>query len=383
MPRHCWPEVQWGRCALLSVALPGQRSHPWRCLTFNAPNNERNQKTGTMSLRITLLSTLAVVSTAAIAQPTLNAGNNLPSAGDVFVTSTGTYPTEGSVGAAQTFGFWMLQQTGNRNFSFLSPSVSSTVVTGANLLSTDGGSDTLFWRGTATGLELLADKSGIGNVVYTDPVQELVYPLTYQTTWSDALVASYSVSGFPVQRTGNLTGVADSYGLLELPSVGINNVLRVRVRKEITDVSAFITVNRISETYYYFVDTVPHPVLKLQLDTAITGGGNPAVTKAAVWMYGAGFANIGELDMDDIRFTAYPNPASGPVNLSIADTDVAVRGLELLDATGRVVMQQPLVARQATELPGAFSTDGLAPGVYHVRLIGERSVLGTQRLVVQ
>ncbi len=339
-----------------------------------------------MKHRYSCLSLALLASTALLAQPTLNAGNNIPMAGsDYAVSSSTVWDFPGDAGADQLFGQWSLVGTGNRNISYLDPSVSSSSaqVAGVNLLSTDGGSDTLFWQGDAEGLTILADKSGLGFVVYTDPLLELKYPCTFGTTWTDAVNASYVVQGFNVQRTGTVNGNADAYGTLELPEVALDDILRVKVRRVINDASPVVNIQRISETYYFFSADVRHPVLRLNVDSAIINNGAPAVTRDAAWMYGDGNVSVGDISFDDVRFTAYPNPAVGPVNLSFGSAEHGTRSIELIDATGRTVQQLPIVQRNTTEVPAAFDASGLAPGVYHIRLVGESSVLGSQRLVVQ
>jgi hypothetical protein len=340
----------------------------------------------TMNQRYALIPAALFAACALVAQPTIDAGNNVPTAGSEYPVSTSQqWDYAGGTGPDQLYGHWMLVGAGNRIISYLAPSVTPTSaqIPGTVLLSTDGGTDTLFWGLTANGLEILGDKSGLGLIKYTDPVLEIKYPCTYQTTWNDAVNATYMVQGFNVQRTGTVNGNGDGYGRLELPQVALDNILRIKVRKVITDASPIVTIQRISETYYFFSEDVRHPVLRLQVDTGIVNNGAPAVTKEALWMYGNGNVSVADIDLDDVRFTAYPNPTSGAVNLSFATAEHGVRAIELLDATGRVVKQLPLVQRHVAELPSAFDASGMAPGVYHLRLIGENSVLGTQRLVVQ
>jgi hypothetical protein len=335
--------------------------------------------------RYAILASALLASGSLLAQPTLDANNNVPAAGSEYPISIGTYLFPGPTGPNQVYGFWDLVGTGNRNISYVAPSATPTSaqVPGVDLLSTDGGTDTLFLGISSTGQEVLAELTGLGLVKYTDPLLELKYPCTFGTTWSDDASASYTVSGFAVTRTGTISGIGDGYGTLELPAVVIPNVLRVTVTRRLFDQSPVVNVRRNSVVTYYFSEAVRHPVLRLSLDTVIIGTGAPAVTYDARWMYGDGEVSVQSIDPSTVRFTAYPNPANGAVNLSFGDTDHGTRTLELMDATGRIVRQQPLLQQHSAEVLSAFNTAGLAPGVYHLRLIGENSVLGTQRLVVQ
>lgn len=339
-----------------------------------------------MHHRYTSLSLALLASGALLAQPTINASNNVPVAGTEYPSSRAdTWVSPGPAGADQLFGHWMLLPVGNRNITYVDPSLSNTSAQVPNvaLLSTDGGSDTLFWGLTAEGLEILADLSGLGLVRYTDPMLELKYPCTFGTTWTDPFLANFTVSGINATRTGTITGNGDAYGRLELPAVALDDILRVKVRRVITDASPVVTIQRRTETHYFFSEDVRHPVLRMDRDTVIIGTGAPAVTLSASWLYGNGNVSVQDIDFNDVRFTAYPNPAKDVVNLSFGSAEHGTRSIELMDATGRMVQQVPLVQRNSTEVPAAFDASGLAPGVYHIRLLGENSVLGSQRLVVQ
>ncbi len=320
-----------------------------------------------------------------MAQPTIDQSNNTPLLNEDYAVSLGLYMLPGSAGADQEYGFWSLQATGTRNYRYLDPSVTPTTsqFPGTTRLSTDSGSDTLFWKVDANGIELVGERTNLANIPYTNGVLELKYPCSFGTTWSDIFSASYTVSGFPVTRVGTLTGNADGWGTLALPEVELENVLRVHVRKTIQDQSAILNVDRTVDTHYFFSELVPHPVLKLQVDTSIISGGNPAVTSSAEWMFGNGEVGMMELDPADVVFTPYPNPADGAVNMVFGAGHDLVRFVEVLDATGRTVLQRDLGQAPAGDLMSVFHVDGLAPGVYHIQLSGAQGRLGTRRLVVR
>jgi hypothetical protein len=117
---------------------------------------------------------------AVMAQPTIDLANNQPISGQEFVLQTSnTWSTAGPTGANVMFGFWDLSATGNRNYRVFDASITSTAATSiptANMLSTDGGTDTLFWNYAADGLYQVGSRSGLeGLVSYSDPILELKY----------------------------------------------------------------------------------------------------------------------------------------------------------------------------------------------------------------
>ncbi len=337
---------------------------------------------------VTLAAALGLACTTLVAQPTLTAANSVGAAGQEFPVVTGTsYVYAGPAGANVGYGFWMLPPSGNRIYYYLAPSVtsSSATVPTATVLSTDGGSDTLFWRTGASGLELAGERIALvgSTFAYSDAPVELKLPLAYGGTWTDNFSANFSVSGFAAVRSGTIAGHADGYGDIELPNAVLTDVMRVKVRKVTDDQSAIINIHRAEEIHYFYSGIHGHPILKLVLDTTIIGTGNPAVTRRTEWMFGEGQVGVDEVAYDDVVFRAYPNPATGPVDLSFSEGAMA-RHLEVMDATGRLVLQRNLtVGTGSTVLAGAFDTSGLNKGLYFVTVIranGDRSV---QRLVVK
>ncbi|MBL8001095.1 MAG: T9SS type A sorting domain-containing protein [Flavobacteriales bacterium] len=316
-----------------------------------------------MNPRITLLLAASLPFGAAMAQPTLTEANNVPAAGDIYSISASDADSIGSAtGANVTFGSWMLEEQSNRNKFFLAPSVSSTsaAIPAAELLSTDGGSDTLFWSSDANGLYLEGERTA-ATFAYSDKVKEMTYPCTYGTTWNDNGSATYAIGAFNVVRSVVLTGIADGHGTLQLPFGSIDNVLRVKTRKATTDQS-FTTLERITNTISFYVDTVPFPVLRLVSDSLRVGGGAWGVTYTNEWMYGPGIVGLNTLDATEVTFTCYPNPATDLVNLSVDLDGPAI--CEVVDAGGRIVLSRTLAAQGLATVPVAT----LPAGLYTARI---------------
>ncbi len=73
------------------------------------------------------------------------------------------------------------------------------------------------------------------------------------------------------------------------------------------------------------------------------------------------------------NWSVFPNPTSGTLNVQLPS---GVHLLEVLDLTGRMVMQQP------TQGSSVLSLDPLASGTYLIRLITDGIPMGTQRVMV-
>lgn len=299
---------------------------------------------------------------AASAQITLNEADNAPVPGGLFPISASTADSITPVsGANVTFGCWMLLEASNRDISHLDVAVTttSTLIPAAEVISTDGGNDSLFWSSDATGLFLEGERN-LATFAYSDPIKELAYPCTYGTTWTDNGAASFTIPPYNVVRAVSVSGNADGYGTLELPSGPISDVLRVSVRKESNDQSIF-SLQRITNTTYFFEANVHYPILKLVTDSASIAGGAWAVTFTNEWMYGQGI--IGLEEAEEAVFTCYPNPVAELLVLPVPVKGAA--RCDVHDAAGRVVLSAQLnAANGAHQLP----VSGLPIGLYTARI---------------
>ncbi len=327
--------------------------------------------------RIITLCTAAAISGLAVAQPTLTAANNVPSGGDVFSVSIGTSTNNGTPGANQLWGFWALMETGAHDIRYYDASVSgsSASMPTATLLGTDGGTDTAWYAVTANGLEQVGERTSLGLAPYSDGILRVKYPCTYNTAWSDNSFATYTTFGQNVTRTGTIDALADGYGTLQLPSGEFTNVLRVYARQVIDDQSILATVHRTFDSYYFYVDTVPFPILKFSTDTTIFSGGSPAVSRSAEWMYGV-HVGIGELG-NNISFQLYPNPANELVTLDLTAFGGRPVVLSVTDALGRVVLNENVRAAARHTL----DTQAFAPGCYTATITDAIGARNTVRFV--
>jgi len=336
-----------------------------------------------MHLRYALPAMGAFIGLAAQAQPTLTAANDVPLNGQEFsVLSAENFTSIGGGGTNVTWHYWnmLVPNTGNRDYRWFNASVtpSASQVPSATLLSTDGGTDTTFWTVNSDGLVQVGSRTNLtaGVINYSDPFTELKLPCTYLTTWTDQHAASYSISGFPVTRTGTITGIADAYGQLQLPNNFQHDVLRVKVRRQITDAAAIATTVRIETVNYYYQSMARFPKLKLQVDSVQINGGAWAVTKRAEWT-GVGFTvGIPEDIADEEVFTAYPNPTDGPLTIELAE-GIGAR-VEIADAAGRIVEGFTLSSDRAT-----IGTAHLRAGAYLVSVTARNGDRRVQHVVVQ
>ncbi len=339
-----------------------------------------------MTLRSACSYVLAGGALCAMAQPTLTTSTSVPTVpADVTVFTANDHLGASTPGADVEHGYWnmLVPNTGTRNYYYRAANITPTAasIPSATLLSTDGGTDTLFWAVTAQGLEQVGAKTTLEGVInFSDPYLELELPCTYGTSWSDAIGASYTVSGVvPVTRVGSITGLADAYGSLSMPNmVELTNVLRVKIRRDITDNSALANVHRISNIHHYYSTNFAHPMLSLIQDSVQIGTGAWAVAKSAQWQGDGFIVGVDELASAEAAFMAYPNPVADRLTVSLpSGTDQATR-VEVIDAAGRTVAEQ-----RASGTSFQLPVTGLQSGIYSVRVFGGDRLLGVRRVTVQ
>lgn len=341
-----------------------------------------------MILRDSLFIASLLVAPSAMAQPTLDFDNNgpvpigAPWAVSKYGASSMTYGV-GSPGPDQLYGFWMVPTTGNQDIYYLSPTVTPTSASfpGCTVISTDGGSDTTFWKVDATGMEMLGVRSALEGVLpFSNASTELVYPITYNDSWNDSFSASYLAGGIvPVTRAGTINGVADGYGTIQLPGIELENVLRVKVRKIAIDQSSVANVRRTFDTYYYYQEGVKFPLMRASLDST-TLSAAPTITFTMDWLYGSSQVSVADIKPEDIVFTPYPNPTNGMLDLRLEDL-LEVRSIEVINANGQLMQQ--FTKPMSGTVSGVLDMSGLAAGVYQVRITRAHGEQGTRRVVVQ
>ena len=330
-----------------------------------------------MTSRYTLTLSILLSGAVASAQPVLTTANQVPVVGQTVALKTAAnFTWNGPSGANVDINYWDLfpSAIGNRNFYY---AAATSGFPSASLASTDGGSDTTFWSLTSDGLTVVGMRGTVeGALTYTDPVVELKLPLSFGQSWTDAGTANYTAFGFPVTRLVSLTGAADGHGTLTLPNVTNMEVLRVKVRRRVTDNSALAVVTRIANITYYFSAASAHPVLKLTEDSTSTGMAW-TVARAVEYIGDAALVGLDELDASDVEFTAYPNPASDRIMLDFVEGQRPSQ-VELIDVQGRVIRTEGVTSRVH-----AMNLVGIAPGNYTIRTSSNGAVLGMRSVVVQ
>lgn len=343
---------------------------------------------GTMQRHNALLAA-ALLATATHAQSIeLNAGMNVPQIGNSFTYNTAAYVPPGPAGEALTFDFSGLTATGTVTWNWFDPSeYSNAAAFPTATIAGSNGMDTMFYRTTASGFERVGEWQnwlGVYNVEVplTDGPLTLELPLTHEGDWSDAISAQFEIDGGGTTvRTGTITGVADAYGWLQLPTGDPVPVLRVYTRlNETNTINSFIpiTVTHKRHEYAYYAMWLGTPVLRTISDSLTSSLNVNQYSSSTEWL-GEAALSVAAAQGDAFHLQLFPNPANDRVELVHTDAHAATR-LQLFDATGKVVLSRELGTTAGQRR--TIDVQGLAPGLYTVQLTDAKGARSVKRLVI-
>lgn len=313
------------------------------------------------------------------AQPTLTSANN-PVAGErYYYRVTDTIAQPGPSGSGVTWNYTGVQVTLNTVIvNYVAPTSTpyASSFPGANLASYVLPGDYNYYTTTGSGLVF----NGRGNPGEIDLINGsnyllLSYPLSFGDNITNNITGSTSVANI----SGTVNVHADGTGTLRLPSVTLNNVLRVKVTEDIT-FSFGPGVDEIihTESYYWYSATYRGPVMRLIVSTTsgIASGYSKSVGVAD---FGLGLNDPTRPSLGNLK--VFPSPASTSAQLELEVLKSGTTDFSLLDLSGKEVQ------RWSEELaPGTYTrrldVADLPRGIYLLSVRGD-GLSREQRLVLE
>jgi hypothetical protein len=330
---------------------------------------------------------------AAQAPITLVAPGNVPANGTSFLVHKGAYTTPSVGGADQLFDYSASVPASAATYQWQDPAglPNSAMYTGAQYALTNGGSDTLYYASSASGLERVGDAVTImvgttpyhGTTVYSNSMLELPLPYSYSSApWTDLFTGSYTVDGNTTTRNGAITGQADGWGRLIMPGgMDTVEVLRIKTRVNETiplNVGLPVNVDHVNNELAYYPLWGKFPVLRVVSDSLSALGFTQQVSYTE-WL-DAGAVGIADAPVDPWAVKLFPNPAAESVNLAYLNAGKGALILHVLDARGSVVLARTLNNYGPAVEP--IDVSKWAAGLYQVVLSGSRGVRSMHRLSV-
>jgi hypothetical protein len=288
---------------------------------------------------------------------------NIPVPADVEsylpVDTTGIYPSAG--GAGQTWNYTNIVTTSTAASSATYVPISSvpnaSLFPGSTIGSHSGGSSySVFdcssswtYMGSATSNTMFC-------TVYGDPATYYSYPFSFGSTSSD----TYSFATQFDTTSGSISTVGDATGMLQLPTISYNNVLRVkRTMNEVNVGASPYTFT--GETWFFYSAATKFPHMVMVSYTVNSGSGTFSNRSISV---NVPVTTTGLLDTtDESTFNIYPNPAaSGQINI---DTRESMTGnIVIFNSLGQEIK---CFCSEAGQKTISIDAQDLPKGIYFVR----------------
>lgn len=330
-------------------------------------------------MKLLYTSILAVITLAAQAQPSITMAGSAPMPGDSFVSYFGSYLAPGPAGANQTWDFSGLIPDSTQIITFVAPSSTTNGASfpTADVAQVDPNGGVVYFDYDNGDMEYVGTDAGGILVTQTDPEVVLDFPLSFGTTWTDTQAGTLAFG----TRSGTTNGNADAYGTLTLPSgVTVNNVLRVHLEQDYTDLLGLITVDYDFDTHWFYVEGTEYPLLMLQTQVVTPSLGPATTNQFAQWLDPN---SIGiEENISSIRsMRVYPVPSHEQVTIEYDLMKSETVQFELIDIIGRIC-KQGMPEQQGAGLNRInLNVDDLPAGQYQLRLRG-KSGASTMPLMV-
>gem|GEM_PF-2776775 len=206
----------------------------------------------------------------------------------------------------------------------------------------------------------------LSQLVYQDPELVVKFPMNFGDSWSDEWAGTQTGNG---TRVGKRQALVSGYGTLLMPWGEVNDVLRV----DLVD-SLVIRIDPTAEPYLlldtvsqYFKNGYQWWLLEARNSTRFGGGfGAPLQTLTVKYMDALSTSLVGDFLSGQEGLLLFPNPVDDRLYVQVPRS-YANATVEVLDATGRSVLQQRIGGTTEVEVVLEFNVQGLAPGHYIVR----------------
>jgi hypothetical protein len=295
--------------------------------------------------------------------------------------------SEGNAGANGTWNFSGISATGTSyTYNVISPSSTpfSGSFPGATIIVSNTSFETYsFYHIDNTSYDYLGSASVNSGVTTITPFTKsetfLVFPVSYNSSFSDNFSYSFQTSGYTFSTAGTISGVADAYGTLLLPQGTFNNVLRVKTIQDYSntnDIPGSQPGNSQILTYSWYDAGTRYPLLTI---TYTTSGTN---TTKSVYYYDYLTSANKYKDPKTFEIISYSNPAKDIITVDFCIPGTSDVFFSLFDLTGKNIITQTRPNLAKGRYIHKIDTENLLPGIYIIQAKTENNVI-TKKVVLQ
>ncbi|HCQ30384.1 MAG TPA: hypothetical protein DIU39_08865 [Flavobacteriales bacterium] len=339
-------------------------------------------------MKKSLLTLLAAIPVAIIAQPTLDASIN-PVIGDSYtVYQVDSNALEGAQGANVIWDFTNWVGYGfSHNIDFMDPA--NTPYASGYPNSTVALKDSSSYQflipystdiqseGMTIDMTSVQPLIGVVNISLTDYMQLMSYPFTYNSTFNDAYSGNINSGAGTGTYSGNIVVTGDGYGTLMLPNGNtFTNVLRVYTYDQgTTNIPLLGTITYQRHIYDFYDTTVSkHPIVSV-VHTDLNG-------TLMSWVYSSYPIPVGVKEIDELKnINLYPVPASNQTTLSFDLKTNSIVNIRLIDNLGREIEQIENTKLSAGTHQYKVDVSSLSSGIYFIQMVVEGKVLNKKLII--
>lgn len=328
---------------------------------------------------------LSVLTITGIAQPTLTPANTNIVIGDQFNFQSGSWINQGSAGANQTWNFLAV----TNSTAAVSPSNATSVTSGNTIvfpnanLQLNSGSNSTMYKTSTTAIQNYGSVAGTVNIVYSDPEDQMRYPFTMGSSYSDPFYATFTSSGLNFIRKGTTSVNADAYGTIQLPGGTYSNVLRTHFTQVYKDTTSYmgapyvITYN--NDMYMWYLPNNHQPIFSTYAISV--NGGSPQKASNTLVNVTSG---INEISNSVKSLNFYPNPnSSNTLSLDLNLNDNIKYNIIITDNLGREVLKTSAYDGFSGYNFNNIDISSIKNGIYHFEIVSNNLKLVSKKLIIQ
>jgi Secretion system C-terminal sorting domain len=232
--------------------------------------------------------------------------------------------------------------------------------------------------------EFYGNVFGITQLILQNPQTQLMFPMTFEDSFSDDYESTREIIGIFTFGTGNVKVTADAYGTVTLPTGTFDNVMRIKTIDESVDSTdlgsgIFEKVHTTSTTYIWYSADHPGPLCIRDYSESFQVALVPPIPPDTVFMdpdssfqYDptAGLSAVPYFTTDAFELEVVPNPFVSVLNLNFTVDNGQELKIELQTINGQVVYSQDYNATQGYNNL-EINVQGLPAGSYIALLRGE------------
>lgn len=283
----------------------------------------------------------------AVGHAQLTQANHAPAANDTY-TMLGVDPTginPGASGSGATWNFASAATVNSLVMNYTASAASSGSYPLANVVVGYSGSNMSYVKSSGSSLLYYGGNVQVqtvsGSLNYSSPAIWGVYPMSLNTSSTNATAGSISTSAGNGTFTGSSSVIVDGSGDLVLSTGVFNNVLRTKTTQTLDFNAGFLTGKLYQDTYEYY-GALKSPLFSIMMATISVGPQNYTQVMAQRNTNAVPGGTTAVSSENIQRLLVFPQPASQ--QLTISGIPSTASQVDLFDITGKLISSEKVIS---------------------------------------